>query len=189
MLERKLIVNKTDQSGARQKEEITLRAAQPEDAPGIHRLMREAYNALTDKSLFVCDEESFIRSQLTDSGCGVVACSAAGQIVGSFVLRFPHDAPDNLGRDIGLSPEELTKVVHMESAAVAPAYQGNGLQRRMLKFAEETIDTTRYSIALVTVSPDNPASYKSFERAGYRLVLTKEKYGGLPRRIYMKHLT
>ena len=50
MLERKLIVNKTDQSGARQKEEITLRAAQPEDAPGIHRLMREAYNALTDKS-------------------------------------------------------------------------------------------------------------------------------------------
>ena len=80
----------------------------------------------------------------------------------------------------------LDKVVHMESVAVLPEYRGYHLQEKMLRYAEECIDKKQYSYLLATVSPDNPASYHSFEKCGYALVMTKEKYGGLLRRIYEK---
>ena len=39
---------------------------------------------------------------------------------------------------------------------------------------------------MATVSPDNPASYQSFEKNGYKYMVTKEKYHGLVRKIYLK---
>ena len=108
--------------------------------------------------------------------------------MGSLILRIP-DAEDNLGKDIGFSEEECQRVIHVESAVVAPLYRGNALQRRMLQIAETMIDRVKYSYLMATVSPDNPASYKTLESLGYELIVTKEKYDGLMRRIYRKALT
>ncbi len=171
------------------KNDIMYRQATSDDAEEIHSLMLQVYNNLGDKSIYVCDDLDYVRSCLSGGGFGVVACNKEKKIVGSFIMRYPGDSADNLGRDIGLPEEELCKVVHMESAVVLPEYRGNGIQQKMLCYAEELIDKGRYRYFMSTVSPDNPASFRSLEKNGYRHILTKEKYGGLMRRIYMKDIS
>lgn len=95
---------------------------------------------------------------------------------------------DNLGRDIDLDEDKLKQGVHMDSAVVLPEYRGMALQSKMLKYAEEYIDKNKCKYFIATVSPENPASYKSLEKNGYQLMVTKEKYGGLMRRIYLKEV-
>ena len=168
--------------------EVVLRIAKQSDAENIHAIMRSVYDGLEDKSIYVCDDLEYVQTHIEKNGLGVVACNSSDEIVASFLLRFPDNSDDNLGRDIGLSEEELTRVVHMETAVVIPKYRGRHLQLLMLDYAERIIDRSKYDILLATVSPDNPASYKTFERNGYKRMLTKEKYGGLQRHIYMKTL-
>lgn len=170
------------------KDKFFIRQAAPEDAEAIYNVMVQTVETLEDKTLFVCDDLAYVKEQLEKSGFGVVACSEDGEIAGSFLFRYPDLAEDNLGRDVGVPDNRLAQVVHMESAVVLPEYRGNHLQERMLQFGEKLIDRTKYRFLMVTVSPDNPASYLTFERNGYELMVTKEKYGGLLRRIYQKEL-
>ena len=166
--------------------DCTIRRATPNDAGKIHAIMQRVTDALSDKSLFVCDDLAYVQTQLQSGGFGVVACNSDNEIVASFLFRYPHMAQDNLGRDVNLPEDKLETVVHMDSAVVLPEYRGHHLQERMLRYAENLIDKKSYHYFIATVSPNNPASYLSFERSGYSLVVTKEKYGGLLRRIYMK---
>lgn len=172
-----------------------IRKAQLADAEAIYEVMLKAEEALEDKTLYVCDDLEYVKlhiivpeNEVNSNGFGVVGCDENGKIVGSFIIRYPKNSEDNLGRDVDLSDAELLQVVHMESAAVLPEYRGNHLQEKMLRFAENLIDRNRYQYFMATVSPDNPASYLTFEKCGYQLIKTKEKYGGLMRRIYLKHL-
>ena len=168
------------------KNDILFCLATPEDAQRIHKNMQRVYDLLEDKSLYVCDDLEYVQNQINGGGFAVAAKNRAGEIVGSFVFRYPGEQTDNLGREIGLQEDDLQRVVHMESAVVLPEYRGRDLQLKMLKYAEEIIDKTYYHYFLATVSPNNPASYRSFEKNGYQLITTKEKYNGLIRRIYCK---
>lgn len=168
------------------KDNFFIRQATIADAEEIYNVMVQAAEALEDKTLFVCDDLEYVREQIEQSGFAVVACKADGEIVGSFLFRYPDLAEDNLGRDVGLSDSKLMQVVHMESAVVLSEYRGNHLQEKMLQFGESVIDKEKYHYLMATVSPDNPASYLTVEKNGYELMMTKEKYGGLMRRIYQK---
>lgn len=170
------------------KDDIIFKVATMENADEIHNIMEEVYDRLEDKSLYVCDDMEYVKSHITTAGFAVIACNKNGKIVGSFIFRFPDMQEDNLGRDINLEEDKLSQVVHMESAVVLPEYRGKALQLKMLKYAEELIDKNKYKYFMATVSPENPASYKSFEKNGYKLILTKEKYNGLMRRIYLKEV-
>ena len=166
--------------------EFFLKIAAAEDADEIHSLMQTVYDRMEDKSLFVCDDMEYVRSHISEEGFTVIAQNTKGRIIGSFIFSYPGMGSGNLGKDIGLAAAELEKVVHVDSAVVLPECRGNGLQLKMLRFAEELIDKDRYRYFMATVSPDNPASYRSLEKNGYKLMVTKEKYGGLLRRIYLK---
>lgn len=168
---------------------ITLTCASLEQADEIYQLMQTVYNQLDNKSLYVCDTPEYVKAHIEDMGFTVIASNEDSEMVACFMVRYPGQEEDNLGRDLGLNQEELNRVVHMESAVVLPEYRGRGLQRAMLKYAEERIDQSKYRYLMATVSPDNPHSYHSLEKSGYELKLTKEKYGGFMRRIYMKILT
>ena len=180
---------RTYRKGLRMKgQEFIFRVAEAKDAQKIHNLMVEVYEQLENKSLYVCDDLAFVKRHISHEGFTVVACTKEDKIVGSLILRIP-DEEDNLGKDIGFSEKKCQSVIHVESAVVAPLYRGNALQRRMLQIAEAMIDRVKYSYLMATVSPDNPASYKTLESLGYELIVTKEKYDGLMRRIYRKELT
>lgn len=168
---------------------ITLICASLEQADEIHKLMQNVHDRMDNKTLYVCDDFEFVKKHIKNSGFTVIACNETSEIVACFIVRFPGLEEDNLGRDIGLEGEELNQVAHMESAVVLPEYRGRGLQLAMLQYAEEMIDTSKYKYLMATVSPDNPWSYHSLEKNGYELKLTKEKYGGFLRRIYLKTLT
>ncbi len=168
------------------KEEIVLRIVEKEEAETIYQVMQEVYERLENKALFANSDMDYIRAHIEAEGFFIGAYDASGKMAGNFMVRYPMEAEDNLGRDIGLAPEELCKVVHMESAVVLPEYRGQHLQVRMLQYAEHRIDRARFGYFMATVSPDNPASYRSFEQNGYQLMMTKEKYGGLIRRVYCK---
>lgn len=168
------------------KEEIILRVVKKEEAEAVYQVMQEVYDRLENKALFANSDMDYIRAHIEAEGFLVGAYDAFGKMAGNFMVRYPMEAEDNLGRDIGLKQEELCKVVHMESAVVLPKYRGQHLQVRMLQYAEQVIDKERFWYFMATVSPDNPASYRSFEQNGYQLMMTKEKYGGFIRRIYCK---
>ena len=116
----------------------------------------------------------------------MIACDKYDNLVGSFIFRYPNMSADNLGKDIGLSSEELTKVVHMESVVVLSKYRCRALQSKMLQHAENLIDKNKYRYFVATVAPNNIASIKSFEKNSYKLVREVKKYGGLQRLIYLK---
>jgi len=167
--------------------DFQLRIARKEEAGAIHQNMVKVYEELKNKDIFVCDDLEWVKEHMEAQGFAVVACDSTGRIAASLIVRYPKDAEDNLGRDIGLAEAELWKVAHMEAAVVLPQYRGHHLQRQLLQYAEEQIDKKQYRHFLTTISPDNPASYKSAEACGYKVMVTKEKYGGLLRRIYYKN--
>jgi len=103
-------------------------------------------------------------------------------------------SPDSLNfsqsilHNIPLTSENLNRVLHMDSASVHPNHRGHGLESRMIDFTETLVDTSKYCYSFATVAPKNFASLKSFERNGYQVILTKEKYGGLIRHVMLKTL-
>ena len=165
-----------------------IRVARLDDAEKISKNMKLVHSLLEDKTIFFCDDLNYVKTQISNTGFAVAACSNNGEIVGSFVCRFPGKDTSNLGKDIGMDEDKQLMVVHMESVVVLPEYRGHHLFLKMLLFAENYIDKNKYKYLMATVSPKNPASYLTFERAGYRLVITKEKYGGLLRNIYLKEI-
>lgn len=164
--------------------------ATQKQATEIHNLMTYVYEKVTDKDTFVCDDLLYVKKHICEDGFIVVA-QKDREIVACLIVDFPGDGEENLGRDIGLEKEQLGQVVHMDSAVVHPAHRGCGLQSKMIAFAETIICEqmrSAKSYFLSTASPNNPASFKSLEKMGYVHVCTKEKYGGLVRRIYLKSL-
>lgn len=167
---------------------FTFRIAVADDTDNVYNLMQNVYNNLENKSLFVCDDYSFVYDHIFKSGFIVIACDSMNNAAGCLIVRYPQNDDDNLGKDIGLSDSEKLLVAHMESAVVLPEYRGNNLQFKMMKYAEKNIDTRKYKYILSTVSPDNKYSRANLIKSGYRFVINKLKYNGLSRDIYMKIL-
>lgn len=97
----------------------------------------------------------------------------------------PKDYPRHA---IPLTHANLNRVLHMDSASVLPSHRGHGLERSMIAYAETLVDISKYYYSFATVAPENTASLKSLEKNGYKIVTTKEKYGGFNRYILMKLL-
>lgn len=83
---------------------------------------------------------------------------------------------------------QLDKVAHMESAAVASAYRGRGLQGKLLQKAEEIERARGSKYLMATVHPENVYSLRNLLKAGYECILETDKYGGLPRKVLCKSL-
>ena len=81
-------------------------------------------------------------------------------------------------------------VAHMESAAVLPEFRGNGIQKKLLIYGKdhlaEHFPAVKYITA--TVAPLNIPSLKSFKAAGFKEMLTKEKYNGHMRIILLNNM-
>ena len=159
--------------------------AELKDATIIHNLMKAVYEKLEDKTLFFCDDIEYVQRHIEKEGFAIKV-EQDGKLVASLVVRFPGDAEDNLGKDVNI--HELQKVAHIESIVVDEKYRGNGLQDKMIKYAEDRLKQKDYTYIMATVSPDNKHSLDNFKRNGYEVVKIKEKYGGMMRAILLKKL-
>ena len=107
---------------------------------------------------------------------------------GFLAVRIPGESRDNLGRFLGLTEADLLRTAHMESAAVASAFRGHGLQGRMMAEAERMLRERGFSWLMGTVHPENIYSRNHFLKLGYEAAVRTEMYGGLPREIMVKKL-
>lgn len=118
-----------------------------------------------------------------------LAVDENGKAGAMFFVILPGMHPDNLGYDIGMQEEQLKLCAMMDTAAVLPKFRGNHLQYEMMQRAESDLRKMGYRYLLCTVHPENTFSRSNVMKQGYKKMLTKEKYGGFLRDIWMKQLT
>ena len=165
---------------------VTIRLATEADLESILTIVETAVKNLADPSLFVPDDRDFFR-RLFAGGGFVLLAEVDGRIAGYLAVTYPGKNADNLGWDLGFSENQLSRIAHMESAAVLPEFRGQGLQKQLMSEAEAFLPSG-ISYAMATVSPQNPASLNSMLRLGYTIEKTMQKYGGLERHIMVKRL-
>lgn len=171
--------------------EFLIERAAIEDYQVLAGVIKSVWQQIERKDWFVADDSEYTFRVLQEgNGIGYKALlKESGTLAGIFIVTFPGSGEENLGRDIGLSGEELGNVAHMESAAILPEYRGNGLQYSMMQAAEEELRKMGYRYLMCTVHPENVYSKNNVIRQGYEVVLTKEKYGGFLRNILLKKLS
>lgn len=108
------------------------------------------------------------------------------KMAGIFTIVFPGKETFNLGYDLGMTEDELLKVVHMDTAAILPEYRGHGLQKYFMEMIEEELRQEGYRYLCCTAHPDNKYSCNNILANGYQVMMTKEKYGGFLRHIFLK---
>lgn len=125
--------------------------------------------------------------------------SGNGLMIGAFVgerliafraLLVPPIDEEHLGLDIGLTGEELERVIYQEVSNVHLTYQGNGLQKVLAKVIMEQLKQLdhNYEYVCCTVAPFNIPSLKDKFAQGMEVAALKEKYGGSMRYVFVKEL-
>ena len=74
------------------------------------------------------------------------------------------------------------------SAMVDEEFRGRGLQKELMKTAEEHLKFLGYHWLMGTAHPENVYSVNNFKKLGYEIVAEDLKYGGLPRCIFCKRI-
>lgn len=107
----------------------------------------------------------------------------------AFAILFDGGKTDeNIGKDIGVSEENLSSVINFKLVIVLPEYRGNRLHIKLIYELEKVAIAKGKKLMCATVSPMNVHSSKNFEKAGFIFHSKKMKYSGLERNIYYKEL-
>ncbi len=171
-------------------EDVQIRRVSAERLREAAEIVRAVESRMVQKEWFVAESyEEFQRWMSADRGLLYLASDMdSGKAAGMFFAVLPGMEPENLGYDIGMKETELEQVALMDTAAVLPEFRGMGLQYRMMQEAELDLKRMGYRYLMCTVHPENRFSRENVRRQGYRHVMTKEKYGGYLRDIWMKEL-
>jgi ribosomal protein S18 acetylase RimI-like enzyme len=153
-------------------------------------LIQSVWKQIERKDWFVADEPESIRCLLeAEKGIAFKAVeTSSGALAGVLIVAMYGNGEENLGHDIGLPKEELDTVAHIESIAVLPEYRGFKLQDSLMQEAKKELALRGFRYLMCTVHPENIYSKANAVRQGYKVVMTKEKYGGFIRDIMMKKL-
>lgn len=181
--------------------DFIIRKATYEDIPAIMQVMEEVQKVIEHPEWFCSDSREYMMEHIENHGFTIVAEAESEPksapvsnttgcpLAGFFLIKYPGLTEENLGWLLDFNEGKLRKTVHMDMAAVHPGYQGNCLQNRMLKKAEEILsESTAFSYLMATVHPDNQYSLNNMLKNGYQIVKTTELYGGLPRHVLLKTL-
>lgn len=168
---------------------INFRRLHSSDLRNIQRVQEETAEALEDRDhLEALSEAEFLAAL---NGKGLVMGAFEAEVLVAFrVLLFPGKSRENLGRDAGLSNDELPYVVHQELSCVHPQSRGQRLQKKLGAFlmAELAKDYPEMRWVFATVHPDNRASLNDKLEQGMKVIAETEKYEGKKRYILMKKL-
>jgi hypothetical protein len=120
----------------------------------------------------------------------MIGAFAEGDLIAFRALVVPPVDEEHLGIDIGLSKDELGKVIYQEISNVIFDYRGNGLQKLLANLIMNELDREEHDFRYIccTVAPFNFPSLKDKFAQGMMIAALKEKYGGLLRYIFVKDL-
>lgn len=152
-------------------------------------LQETVVEELPEKStLQPLSEEEFIYI-LKGNGLMIGAFTERGLIAFRALLIPPID-DEHLGLDIGLSEDELPKVIYQEISNVHPAYRGNRLQQTLAHLIMDELKKSDRTFTYVacTVAPFNIPSMKDKFKQGMEIAALKHKYDHQLRYIFIKRL-
>ena len=153
----------------------------------IMGLQEVIIQSLADKEIFRTHSPDYFQDhfQIEYSTVGVFTEDG---LVAYSVLYFPGEREDNFGSDINLPHDELTKVVHLATVAVHPAYRGNSLQSIMHGIHLEVVKRMGYEHVCCMVSPKNRPSLQNILSHGRTIKALKVKFDWRLRYIMHKNI-
>ncbi|SDO21187.1 hypothetical protein SAMN05518871_11245 [Psychrobacillus sp. OK028] len=126
-------------------------------------------------------EDSIVRNLM-------IGAFVDNELIAFRALAVPPVDEQHLGYDIGLSHEQLEKVVYQEITNVHPQFRGFGLQKKLGAIIMELLDASPYTHVCATVAPFNIASLKDKLSQGMVIGALKKKYGGMLRYVFYKKI-
>lgn len=170
-------------------QKFQIRQAKEADAEAIARMIAQVKQGMERPEWFAPGDRTYVEQHISAQGFTVVAeiiQEESPVIAAAFVVDIPGDTAENLGNELALGRKERMKAAHMDLAAVLPEYRGHQLQKRLLEAAERETIRRGMKYLMGTVHPENRYSLNSMMSHGYRIIGTKEMYGGLLRHILYK---
>lgn len=156
-----------------------------------------AWNTLRDKIIAALphpdcyvredDEQAFFTSH-TGRGGKIIGVFHRAELVAYAMAGFPEvAATDNLGAVMGLDQALLSRVTHLSSCMVLPAWRGLGLQRALLEERLSLARARARPLCMAMVSLHNHGSRRNLLRQGLHIAWTGT-IDGLKRHIAMADL-
>ncbi|SCK03078.1 Acetyltransferase (GNAT) family [uncultured Clostridium sp.] len=152
----------------------------------IIELQDRIFDSLENKSFFAKTEKFEFEDIINKSGEVIGVVSENDKLIAFGAMVKPELQDFNLGYDLNFDNKKLMKIAHIESTVVHPAYRGNRLQKLLVQNLEEIAKEKECNIFCATVAPKNKFSLNTLLKLEYKIVLEKEKYGGLKRYIMIK---
>lgn len=163
---------------------LTLRAMTAEDVDGMLRLQDAMLAALPDRRWYYPSER-------WEFELGVQNADTFGYLDGDALVGFAMITPAQLRKERGYAHklgEKIEGTYDFHDVMVVPEYRRRGIHSAFLRLFEDMARAEGGRAIYSTVDPENGASCRNFERAGYRLLLTQPAYDGRTRRYYLREL-
>ncbi|CAM3475531.1 GNAT family N-acetyltransferase [Brevibacillus sp. AY1] len=167
--------------------ELQIRRLGHGDVEDIRKLMEDVISRLPAQDLFAMDEEGYLQELIQEKG-EIYGAYLDGKLAAYTVLAFPGMSEQNLGREFGVSEQELPLVGVLDSTVVHESVRGLGLQRHFHELREKRAREKGCLYLYSTVHPENHASMKNLQAAGFTLQFTRPMYGGKNRHCFAKRL-
>ena len=156
--------------------EIQIRKGGLSELEDFIRLTHDIQDAMAKTEWFAIDPDEETRELAYAGDLRFWVAEAEGRMAGVFSIICPGLRDFNLGYELGLTEQELERVIHMDTAAVHPDFRGHGLQRRLIGAAEPEL---RGKILLCTIHPDNIFSLQNMQKLGYTIEKKVARYGSI----------
>ncbi|UTR07348.1 GNAT family N-acetyltransferase [Alkalihalobacillus sp. LMS6] len=166
---------------------IELKAQQIE---AFERLQQHVYDQLEHKEQLSTLSHGEIHNILAGNGM-IVGVFTEKRLIAARALLVPDvDEDEHLGKDAGLSRDQLKEVIYQEISLVHPEYRGRRLQQQMGEWLNCRLkkEDQPYQYVCATVAPTNLPSMVDKLKQGMEIVALKEKYGGKLRYIFIKNI-
>jgi ribosomal protein S18 acetylase RimI-like enzyme len=158
-----------------------------DDLKNIMNLQDIVLDNIKDPDTYHPVSKEILKEHLSkDFAIGVVIDE---NLIGFCIIHLPGFEEGNLGRDIGMSKEDLKKAAHIQFIFVHPSYRGYSIQNKLIKHIHDIVGDMGYCHVLCTISPKNYYSLHNTLQSGFLIREIKEKYDGLHRYILYKNIS
>lgn len=160
------------------------------DISEILRLQNDVYEKIANKSQLAKLTEDEYKYILTGNGL-MLGAYVNNELIAIRALLVPEeDDPEHLGKDVGLTDEQLSEVIYQEISFVNPDFQGNRLQQTLATLIMDELAKRphNYRYVCCTVAPFNIPSLIDKFRQGMYVKALKLKYDDQLRYIFLKDL-
>ncbi|MBR3973815.1 MAG: GNAT family N-acetyltransferase [Oscillospiraceae bacterium] len=158
---------------------ISIRKGNIADTERMLQLLHKVKDGMENDAWFFLDPDEEIRGMMESGVMQLWLAEDGDRVAAIFDYIVPGLNSYNYGYDLGLSEEQLLRVVQMDTAAVDPDYRGLKLQKTLMQRAEREIREVPGRILLSTIHPDNCYSLNNLLAQDYFIAKKVAKYGSV----------